>query len=186
MACDYLINAAGIWSSQVAELVGINIPLKPDKGSMIVLGRVYTQATLHRIRARPGSGDVLNQANGQSILGTTSERTDDIDTHAVTEEEITELLREGREMVPSMDRSHLVQAYAGVRPLYTPDTDTNSRAVSRAFRIINHRQDGLDNFISVVGGKFVIHRLMAEKAVDQMCQSLGVDAICSTASIKLG
>lgn len=41
------------------------------------------------------------------------------------------------------------------------------------------------NFISVLGGKFTIHRLMAEHAVDAVCDNKGVQKPCQTATTPL-
>lgn len=174
--CDFLINAAGVWAGRVAEMTGISLPITPDKGSMIVFDRSYTKVLINRIRVRPGNGDIVVNALTHSILGTTSRPSQDLDEHSVTEEEVEELLQEGRVMVPSMSRSHMAYAYAGVRPLYSADHYAPGREASRSYQVINHLEDGINNFISVVGGKFTIYRLMAEKAVDQMCQQLGDNA----------
>lgn len=184
VACDFVINAAGVWGGQVAGLIGVGIPFSPDKGSMVVFNKVYTKATLHRIRQRPGSGDILIDDGQGSNLGTTSRPTTDLDTHEVTQEEIDELLREGRLMVPSLDASHIAYTYAGVRPLYSGD-QSSGRGATRSFQILNHQTDGVNNFVSVVGGKLTIYRLMAESAVDAMCQQLGIQAKSTTATTPL-
>jgi glycerol-3-phosphate dehydrogenase len=37
------------------------------------------------------------------------------------------------------------------------------------------------NVISLTGGKVTLYRLMAESAVDLLCQRAGIDAACRTA-----
>ncbi len=59
------------------------------------------------------------------------------------------------------------------------------RDASRSFSIIDHSSDGLDNMISLVGGKLTTYRLMAEKAVDAVADLLGDRALCTTAKEPL-
>jgi glycerol-3-phosphate dehydrogenase len=46
-------------------------------------------------------------------------------------------------------------------------------------------RDGVEGFISVVGGKFTTFRLMAEEAVDLACRKLGVERKCLTAETPI-
>jgi glycerol-3-phosphate dehydrogenase len=58
--------------------------------------------------------------------------------------------------------------------------------VTRAFAVLDHKsRHGMDNMISIVGGKLTTYRLMAEHGVDAMCRSLGVDRPCRTADEAL-
>jgi glycerol-3-phosphate dehydrogenase len=52
--------------------------------------------------------------------------------------------------------------------------------LSRGFALIDHGQDKLDNFISIVGGKLTTYRLMAEQTSDLICSRLGVSRPCMT------
>jgi glycerol-3-phosphate dehydrogenase len=80
----------------------------------------------------------------------------------------------------------LLRAYAGVRPLYKeerPAAEEDGRAISRAHVILDHeRRDGLENFVSIVGGKLTTYRLMAEQAADLVCRKLGVAERSTTAT----
>ncbi|HVF69119.1 MAG TPA: FAD-dependent oxidoreductase [Xanthomonadales bacterium] len=181
----YFINAAGIWAKDLGKLAGIDIPLVGYKGSMVVFEEQFTRTHLNRCRM-PSDGDLLLPTGKEYILGTTSVRTDDIDTHVVEQWEIDKLLKEAEVMVPGISKSLIKRSYAGVRPIYSPSSeDIPARSESRSFKILDHKEDGIDNFISVVGGKFILHRLMAEKAVDILCKDLGVNKQCQTASIPL-
>jgi glycerol-3-phosphate dehydrogenase len=78
----------------------------------------------------------------------------------------------------------LLRAYAGVRPLYKeerPAADDDGRGISRAHVVIDHVRDGVDNFVSIVGGKLTTYRLMAEQTADVVCRKLGVTAASTTA-----
>ncbi len=181
----YFINAAGIWATKIGNLAKVNVPLTGYKGSMVVFKEQFTRTYLNRCRL-PADGDLLLPTGEEYIAGTTSIKTDDIDTHTVEQWEIDKILREAEEMIPGISKEKIERVYAGVRPIYThPDEQISGRTESRSFKILNHKKEGLDNFISVVGGKFMIYRLMAEKAVDAMCADLKVDKICQTAQKEI-
>jgi len=52
--------------------------------------------------------------------------------------------------------------------------------------VLDHANDGVENFISIVGGKLTTYRLMAEHTADAVCAKLGVDTRCRTAEEPLG
>ena len=43
--------------------------------------------------------------------------------------------------------------------------------------MLDHAQDGVENFVSIVGGKLTTYRLMAEHTADAVCAKLGVEMI---------
>jgi glycerol-3-phosphate dehydrogenase len=76
----------------------------------------------------------------------------------------------------------LLRAYAGVRPLYKDERPADDgRAISRAHVVIDHVRDGVDNFVSIVGGKLTTYRLMAEQTADVVGRKLGVTERSTTA-----
>ncbi len=182
---QFVINAGGIWAREIVRLLGLTINLVGDKGSMIVMGEQFSSALLNRCRM-PSDGDQLLPAESEYIIGTTSVKTSDIDSHIVEQWEIDRLIAEAEMMVPGISKSPILRTFAGVRPLYSPaNTTGNGRLDKRSFKIKNHKDEGVENFMSVVGGKFILHRLMAEKAVDEMCQELGIEKDCKTAKTPL-
>lgn len=182
--CNFVINAGGIWASQIGQLAGLNIQLHASKGSMIVLKNQLSKSVLNRCRAS-GDGDILVPDGIHSILGTTSINVTDIDTHETEKWEIGKLLNEAEQLVPGISSQAIERVYAGVRPLIPASASADGRAMTRSFQILNHKKDNIENFISVVGGKFTIYRLMAEKAVDEMCANLKVSKFCQTAQIEI-
>lgn len=181
----YVINAAGIWAKEIGNMAEVNIPLVGYKGSMLVFQEQFTKTYLNRCRP-PSDGDLLLPTGKEYIVGTTSIRTDNIDTHEVEQWEIDKLLQEAEVMVPGISESPILRSYAGVRPIYFPGTEPVShRSESRSFKVLNHKQDGIENFISVVGGKFMTHRLMAEKAIDEVCREIGIHKQSRTAEAPL-
>lgn len=170
ISCDYVINAAGVWAGRVAQLAHVPLDMIFDKGSMIVFKGQFSRVVLNRCRPE-SDGDLLVPQAGQSIMGTTARVITDPDDCLPTQEEVDVLLAEGSELIPAMRTAEATRVYAGVRPLFGNSDvagSSNTRAVSRSFRVLDHTGDGVENFISVIGGKVTLYRLMAEVAVDAM------------------
>jgi glycerol-3-phosphate dehydrogenase len=123
-----------------------------------------------------------------AILGTTDINVPDPDDYEITREEVRRLVEEGAKMFPDLPRMRILRAYAGVRPLYKPPAeaaDGGNRSITRAHAILDHADQGVDNFVSIVGGKLTTHRLMAEQTVDVVAAKMGVTARCTTAEEAL-
>jgi glycerol-3-phosphate dehydrogenase len=84
-------------------------------------------------------------------------------------------------MVPALETTRYIRAYAGVRPLITSRGPGEDRALSRGFALLDHTAEGVANFVSIIGGKLTTYRLMAEKTGDLICNRLGVSRPCLTA-----
>ncbi len=153
---------------------------------MAIFDEQLSSAVLNRCHA-PSDGDILVPSGSHSILGTTSINVNSLLSHRVEKWEIEKLLIEGDQMIPGLSNKAIMKTYLGIRPLCL-DTAQKSegRTLSRSFQVLNHKTtDNIDNFISVVGGKFIIYRLMAEKTVDEMCKNLNMNKPSQTATNSL-
>jgi glycerol-3-phosphate dehydrogenase len=175
-----LINATGAWANQFLKLVGLHIDMALSKGSMLITNQRLNQRVVNRCR-RPSDGDIIVPNLTVSILGTTSIRLEEVENFEVTSSEVSFLIQEASKMIPAIRETRFIRAYAGIRPLFQSEQGGDDRAVSRGFALIDHgKRDGLQNLITIVGGKLVTYRLMAEKTSDLICQKMGTDISCST------
>ena len=89
-------------------------------------------------------------------------------------------------MLPAVAEAPIVRTWWGVRPLYAhEEAGEDRRGISRGFTIVDHADEGVENLCSVVGGKLTTYRQMAEAVADHVCDHLGVDAACETATTPL-
>jgi glycerol-3-phosphate dehydrogenase len=176
---DHVINATGAWAGEVAALAGATIDIIYSKGSLIVIHNRITDRVVNRLRPS-ASADILVPGGTVSILGTTSIRIDSLDQVYPTVEEVDDMVGEAVKMIPVLETVRYIRAYAGVRPLVGTRSASDDRSVSRSFALIDHSEDGIDNFTTITGGKLTTYRLMAEKTVDQVCRQLGVTRPCIT------
>jgi glycerol-3-phosphate dehydrogenase len=129
----------------------------------------------------PSDGDIILPVGTVSIAGTTSRTMESPDGFEISRDEVLKVLRASSEMVPGMMRARVLRVYAGARPLYDPSQERGaSRALSRAHTVLDHTAAGVENFVSIVGGKLTTYRLMAEQTADAICSKLGNDAVCHT------
>jgi glycerol-3-phosphate dehydrogenase len=83
--------------------------------------------------------------------------------------------------VPGFKEMRMLRAWAGVRPLYQETATADTRDVTRAYTLLDHsRRDGIDNFITITGGKWTTYRQMAQVVVDRVCEKLGTERTCRT------
>lgn len=186
MECDAVVNAAGPWASDVAELFHDPFPMQRASGMMLIFANRMVPQVVNRL-APPGDGDIFVPHGETVILGTTDVPQDSPEAPSPTRAEARRLLELGRELFPDIATWRVLRAFCGVRPLYQEDSrNVASRYVSRDFSVIDHgSRGGLLGAFSLVGGKWTTYRLMAENVSDEVCAYLGIEIPSRTASTPL-
>jgi glycerol-3-phosphate dehydrogenase len=176
----YVVNAAGAWAGAVASMAGVSVGMAPSRGVMVSVKYDRLGPVLNRCRD-PDDGDIIVPHEEEVVLGTTSVPVSDPDDYERADWEVEASVRECAAMLPDVADAPTVRTWWGVRPLYAPDeAATDRRGISRGFSVLDHIADGVDNFMSVVGGKLTTYRQMAEAVSDRVCDRLGVDVPCRT------
>lgn len=181
--CNQIINASGSWTGEVVALAGLHVPVTPDRGTLVAFNHRFTSRIVNRLHAS-SDGDIFVPHGSITILGTTSVPTNAPDDTVAPYKEVVELMDLGRPLFPQLDSYRILRAFAGTRPLYTPD-GASGRKASRNFQIVDHSSEGLDGLTSIFGGKLTTYRLMAERVCDTVCKKLGVNVPCRTAEEPL-
>ena len=191
---DIIVNAGGAWARDIAWLAGAAVPMLYSKGTLIVTHSRVARRAINRLR-KPSDADIIMPGGTVSIVGTTSINISDLADVRPTVPEVDLIIDETSAMVPALRDMRYVRAFAGVRPLIswgpagarTPEASgaRDGREVSRGFALIDHQLDGVQNLITIAGGKLTTCRLMAEKTADLVCERLGVSAKCLTRTVRL-
>ncbi|HWQ61073.1 MAG TPA: FAD-dependent oxidoreductase, partial [Negativicutes bacterium] len=147
IACDLVVNAAGSWVGQVAAMAGVDVHVRPDRGTLVAFNHRFTNRIVNRLRP-PADGDIFVPHGSVTILGTTSVAADRPDDTVPRGEEVLELLRIGQALFEDLPDYRILRAFAGTRPLYSADPGAAGRAASRTFAVIDHRKDGVDGLIT--------------------------------------
>lgn len=187
LSANLFINAAGPWAKAITTMAGVELPLALGKGTLVAMSHRLVNTVVNRCKP-PSDGDIIVPVGTVAILGTTNAPVKEPSSLYIESWEVDLLLAEGDLLLPGLRDSRPLRAWAGIRPLYQPAEDDNAqpRSLLRAHAILDHEEtDGLQCFISVIGGKLTTFRLMAEDTVDLICDKLEIDQKCSTASTPL-
>ena len=177
---DIIINASGAWAGRIAALAGITVPVIPGKGTMVAMNHRIVNTVINRGKL-PSDGDILVPAHTVAVIGTTDVRVADPDSFAIEPWEVHLLLTEGEKIVVGFKEMRMLRAWAGVRPLYEEASVADTRAVTRAFVLLDHeKRDGVEGFITITGGKWTTFRKMAETTVDLVCKKFRTARTCRT------
>jgi glycerol-3-phosphate dehydrogenase len=182
---EYVVNATGPYAEKVAAMADITVRMRPTRGVMVSVEYDSLEPVLNRCRPAD-DGDIIVPHESEAVLGTTSVPVEDPDDYPNEEWEIERTYEECAAMLPDVADAPETRTWWGVRPLYEPDeSDRDGRGISRGFVLLDHAEDGVENFASIVGGKLTTYRHMAERTADMVCDRLNVEADCTTADRPL-
>ena len=126
---------------------------------------------------------------GLALVGSTDIRADDPDDVRCDDGEVGYLIESLSALFPSLhfDRSQIVYAYSGIRPLPASDVSVPG-LVSRDHSSPTIEAEGERPFpiISLVGGKWTTFRGFAEEVADNLLARLGRTRRVSTAELPIG
>lgn len=177
------VNATGAWAGNVAAMAGADFPVIYSKGTLLITQDRISSRVINRLR-KASDADILAPGGTISIAGTTSVEIGDLNDIRPTIREVDEIIKQGAMMVPELKTARYIRAYAGVRALVS-SRNNKGRSVSRNYTLLEHKRDGLENFITITGGKLTTFRLMAEKTSDLVAERLNNSNPCMTASLQL-
>ncbi|RME73820.1 MAG: anaerobic glycerol-3-phosphate dehydrogenase subunit A, partial [Chloroflexi bacterium] len=183
---DIVVNAAGAWGGKIAAMAGCDVTILPGKGTMVAMNYRMVNTVINRC-APPSDGDIIVPVGTVAVIGTTSVKVPDPDNYPIEDWEVERMLNRGEEVVPAFKKFRALRAWAGVRPLYQESAaGSDLRKVTRKYTLLDHAaRDGVENFVTITGGKWTTYRMMAEHTVDLVCQKLGVERPCQTATTVL-
>lgn len=174
-----VINTSGPWVDQVCRSgiegnapapVGKTRKIGGTRGSHIIVDRFPGAPTeaLYVEALTDGRPFFILPWLGMCLIGTTDIRFDgDLDKVHASNDEIDYLLNETNRVIPTaqLTRESVQFTYAGVRPLpYSEGKKTSS--ITRSHVLYDHSSEGIENMVSLIGGKLTTHRQVGEEMVD--------------------
>ena len=182
-----VVNAAGAWSGQVAQLAGCEVGVRPGKGVMVAVNHRLAHSVVNRCHLT-GDGDIVVPSHSVSVIGTTDTPVEDPDDIEPTREEVAAMMEAADVLLPGFSQSRALRVWSGARPLLpkAAAAGADDRAISRSHTVLRHSErDGVAGFVTIAGGKLTTFRLMAKDTVDAVCGELGVERACTTAETPL-
>jgi sarcosine oxidase subunit beta len=159
---QWVVNAAGAWCKNIGEMAGVDVPVVPRKGQIMLLNAPvgllhHGIASLHKPGPQQTGGtNIRPTPHGQILCGGTSEYAD-FDVTA-REQNIYDIAQRCVELVPALAHLSVLRSWAGVRP----------RTADGEFIISDSEK--LDNFLVATGHDFVgvTHSLVTGELITEM------------------
>lgn len=199
---EVIVNTTGAWVDLTNEAMGAASRfMGGTKGSHIVLDHPELLAACNGreifFEHTDGRIVLIYPLGDRVLVGTTDVDADMAQDAVCTEAEIDYFFDLVGNVFPSItvERSHIVYSFAGVRPLPRHD-ETQPGFVSRDYRIERNErrasaaaaaQGGKAAVVlSLVGGKWTTFRALAEHLSDDVLRELGMERKVSTAELAIG
>jgi glycerol-3-phosphate dehydrogenase len=168
-----ILNCAGPWVDDVLAMARSSEAhprLRRSEGIHIITAPIINDRCAVSAITPEGRHCFLIPWRGHTLIGTTDKPyAGHPDDYRVTRRSIEDLIAavnasfDGLSLTPT-DVRH---CYGGLRPLVETQTAETYKS-SRKYEIHDHCRDGLDNLLSVEGGKWTTSRHLAEKVIDRV------------------
>ncbi|GAA2828927.1 glycerol-3-phosphate dehydrogenase [Leucobacter komagatae] len=186
-----VLNTSGPWTDITNAALGETTKfMGGTKGSHVVLDHPELLAATggREIFFEHSDGRIvlIYPLKGRVLVGTTDIDADPSQPVVCTEDEVDYFFDLIGQVFPQLtvDRSHIVYSFSGIRPLPRHD-DTAPGFVSRDYRIVQSDALGMP-VLSLVGGKWTTFRALAEHLANDTLALLGRERTVSTAGLAIG
>ncbi|MBC7792769.1 MAG: FAD-dependent oxidoreductase, partial [Clostridia bacterium] len=181
VSAKVVVNCGGPWAEKLAGLVPeqTGVKLRPGKGVHLVYEKRLTNFAVIT-HAVDGREVFLMPYLNESWIGTTDDDFyGDLDDLSATQDEVAYLKEAVEHVLPRIKSQRLISTRIGVRNTMH-GWGVHEDELSRGYKILDHRSQGVSNFFSLVGGKLASFRIQAEEAADAVCTVLKIDTPCRT------
>lgn len=187
----YIVNVSGPWVDLLCGLTSKDIKkqIGGTKGSHIVIKR-FTGGPKHALYINAKSDGrpfFIIPWQDYYLIGTTDiPYSGNLDELRAEKDEINYLLEETNNILDGKQifQTDILFSYSGVRPLPYTGSGLNPAKITRKHIIHEHDEDGLANFISVIGGKLTTYRNLSEQVIDLIYRKLDCDFVTSKTKSK--
>lgn len=189
-----VVNAAGPWIDRVNGVLGSESKfIGGTKGSHVVLDHPQLREMLNGrmiyFETNEGRICLAYEYEGRVMLGTSDIRADNPDDVACQDDEIDYFFDVLHNVFPELplDRSQIVYAYSGIRPLPASD-GLAVGLISRdhSVPVIAATAERPFDILSLVGGKWTTFRGFAEEVADDVLGRLEQSRKVSTSELPIG
>ncbi len=166
-----VVNAAGVWSDEIQQMVGGRgaLHVQASKGIHLVVPRDRIRSEAGFIARTETSVLFVIPWGRHWIIGTTDTPWDLDKAHpAASKADIDYILDHVNKILREpLDHDDVEGVYAGLRPLLSGESEPTSR-ISREHTVVTP----VPGLVMIAGGKLTTYRVMARDAVDAAAHSL--------------
>jgi len=167
-----VVNAAGVWTDEIQELVGGRgaLNVRASKGIHMVVPRDRIRSECGIIMRTETSVLFVIPWGRHWVIGTTDTSWDLDKAHpAASRADIDYLLEHVNSILKEpLGHEDVEGVYAGLRPLLSGESEPTSR-ISREHTVVTP----VPGLVIIAGGKYTTYRVMGKDAVDAAAHSLG-------------
>lgn len=123
----YIINCAGLHSGEIAGMMGVHgYHIYPCKGEYFILDKAASQFLSIPVYPAPKQGigglgvHLTPTTDGNLLIGPSAEYIEDPDDYASTAPVMDKLFSEAKQLLPVLERRHIIGAYCGNRAKLAP------------------------------------------------------------------
>lgn len=149
---EIIINCAGLYSDKVSDMAGVKgYHIYPCRGEYFILDKVAEKLLPIPVYPAPKAGigglgvHITPTIDGNLILGPSAEYIEERDDYSCTSETMSKLFREAKELLPSLERKHIIGNYAGIRAKQAPPSEGGFRD------FVIKEEETVPGFINLVG-----------------------------------
>ncbi len=116
----YLINAAGLYSDEIAKMTGIsNFEIIPRKGQYILFGKDQghlVNSVIFQVPNAKGKGILVTTTyHGNFMIGPNAEEVDDRTDVSTTKESLRYIIKSARKSIPEFKLNRAITTFSGIR-----------------------------------------------------------------------
>lgn len=148
----YLVNCGGVHSDKIAAMAGIQrYKLYPCRGEYFILDKITSQYLNVPVYPAPKKGigglgvHLTPTTDGNLMIGPSAEYIADPEDYACTDNVMDKLFREAKQLLPLLERKHIIGAYSGIRAKLAPKNEGGFRD------FIIQPEPELPNMINLIG-----------------------------------
>jgi len=176
VAVKKFVNATGTGADKIRRLANpmLSARMRPSKGVHLLFSAETFAGTDALLVPHTEDGRVIFAVpwQGRLLVGTTDDEVTPATRMVVTKDEADYLLRQLNPYLETpLRRQQTVSGMAGLRPLVA--AGHGQTATSRLIRDHEVELDSSSGMVSILGGKWTTHRLMAEDTIDAVQREMG-------------
>lgn len=170
-----LVNASGPWVYDTSKQLGANTgQLQPRliRGSHIVVPRLYDHDRCYILQNADGRiVFVMPYEDTLTLIGTTERHHKTaLEDVCIEDDEIAYLCESvNGYFLKKINPDDVVWSYSAVRPL-CDDGSTETKSVTRDYRIVTESENNTLPVISILGGKITTYRTLAEEVMQEIAR----------------